>query len=117
MAINWSKIESALATVFNIALDIATIAEPVINVTNPGIASLYNLSVNAAMQAEQAGQAAASTQTTNAAKLAAIVQAVTPYLNQAAAAAGLSAPTQEKIEAYAQTVLDGLEIVSLTTTA
>jgi hypothetical protein len=108
----WQKIENILADVFQITVEVAAVAAPIVNVTAPGIATLYNLSVTAAMQAEQAATAAAATQTTEAAKLAAIVSAVTPFLNQAATAAGVSAPTLAQIQAYAQAVLNSLAVLS-----
>lgn len=116
MSFSWGKVEAILADVLKFGTELAAIAAPVVDVTNPGISGLYNLSVNAAMQAEEAGCQAASTQTTNAAKLAAITAAVTPYLLAAARQAGVNAPTTAKIAAYAQSVLNGLEILSASTT-
>ena len=112
MKINWSKIESVLADIFKVGTEIAAIAAPIVDVVNPGIGAVYNLSVNAAMKAEAAADEAAAKETTTAAKLAAITEAVTPYLNQAAVQAGVSAPTSAMIAAYSQSVLDGLEILS-----
>jgi hypothetical protein len=112
MKINWSKIEHVLADIFKVGTEIAAVAAPVVDVVNPGIGAVYNLSVNAALEAESAADAAAAKETTTAAKLTAITEAVTPYLNQAAVQAGVSAPTTAMIAAYSQSVLDGLEILS-----
>ena len=116
MKINWGKIESILADIFKIGTAAAAIAEPIVVATNPGIAAVYNLSVNAAMQAEAAADEAAAQETTNAAKLLAITAAVQPYLIAAAQQAGVSSPTTAQINAYAQSVLDGLEILSVSST-
>jgi Na+-transporting methylmalonyl-CoA/oxaloacetate decarboxylase gamma subunit len=116
MKINWRKIESVLADIFKIGTEAAAVAEPIVDVANPGIGAVYNLSVNAAMQAEEAADEAAAKETTDAAKLVAITAAVQPYLIAAAQQAGVSSPTTAQINAYAQSVLDGLEILSATQT-
>jgi hypothetical protein len=116
MKINWGKIESVLADIFKIGTEVAAVAEPIVDIANPGIAAMYNLSVNAAMQADEAADEAAAKETTNAAKLAAITAAVQPYLIAAAQQAGISSPTTAQINAYAQSVLDGLEILSASQT-
>jgi len=46
----------------------------------------------------------------------AITEAVAPYLVQAAAQAGVAPPTQAQIAAYAQSVLNGLEVLSVNAT-
>lgn len=112
MKINWSKIESVLADIFKVGTKIAAVAEPIVVASNPGIGAVYTLSVNTALQIEKDAEAAASQESTHAAKLAAIATAVTPHLTQSAAQAGVSAPTEEKIGAYAQTVVDGLNVLS-----
>ena len=116
MKINWDKIESVLADIFKIGTEAAAVAEPIVVATNPGIGAMYNLSVNAAMQAEEAADEAAAKETTNAAKLVAITAAVQPYLIAAAQQAGVSSPATAQINAYAQSVLDGLEILSASQT-
>ena len=112
MNINWGKIESVLADIFKIGTKAAAVAEPIVDSTNPGIGAVYNLAVTAAMQAEEAADEAAAKETTDAAKLVAITAAVQPYLIAAAQQAGVSSPTTAQINAYAQSVLDGLEILS-----
>ena len=99
-----------------IGTEVAAVAEPIVDVANPGIGALYNLSVNAATQAEEAADEAAAKETTDAAKLVAITAAVQPYLIAAAQQAGVSSPTTAQINAYAQSVLDGLEILSASQT-
>ena len=116
MKINWGKIESVFADIFKIGTEAAAVAEPIVDVANPGIGALYNLSVNASMQAEEAADEAAAKETTDAAKLVAITAAVQPYLIAAAQQAGVSSPTTAQINAYAQSVLDGLEILSASQT-
>ena len=113
---NWRKIESVLADIFKIGTEAAAVAEPIVDVANPGIGAVYNLSVNAAMQAEEAADEAAAKETTDTAKLIAITAAVQPYLIAAAQQAGVSSPTTAQINAYAQSVLDGLEILSASQT-
>ena len=116
MKINWVKIDSVFANILKIGTEIAAVASPIVNVVNPGIGAIFNLSVNAAIQAEEAADEAAAKETTNAAKLAAIIAAVQPYLITAAHQAGMSAPTTTQINAYAQSILDGLEILSASQT-
>src|ERR1017187_2049468 len=116
MKFNWGKIEAVLASIFKIGTVAAVVAEPIIDVANPGIGDVYNLSVNAAMQAENDAEEAASKETTNTAKLVAITAAVQPVLIQAAQAAGVPSPTTTHINTYAQSVLDGLEILNVATT-
>ena len=116
MKINWGKIESVFADIFQIGTGVAAVAEPIVDVANPGICAVYNLSVNAATQAEEAADEAAAKETTDAAKLVAITAAVQPYLIAAAQQAGVSSPTTAQINAYAQSVLDGLEILSASQT-
>jgi Na+-transporting methylmalonyl-CoA/oxaloacetate decarboxylase gamma subunit len=116
MKINWKKIESVLADIFKVSTGIADGAEQIVDIVNPGIGAVYNLSVNAAIQAEEAADEAAAKETTNAAKLVAITEAVAPYLVQAAAQAGVAPPTQAHIAAYAQSVLNGLEVLSVNAT-
>ena len=108
------KFENVLANILKVTTEVAAIAAPVIDTVFPGIAGLYNMSVTAALEAEQAAQTASAGAATQADKLAAIVAAVTPYLMQAAAQAGLTPPTQAQILAYAESVLAGLEALSPT---
>ena len=58
----WQKLDSVLIDIFKASIDIAGAAEPIIDIEFPGISDMYNLSVAAAIQAENAAQAAASTQ-------------------------------------------------------
>ena len=81
MKINWGKIESVFADIFKIGTEVAAVAEPIVDVANPGIGAVYNLSVNAAMQAEEAADEAAAKETTDAAKLVAITAAVQALLD------------------------------------
>jgi len=110
--INWQKIETVLADIFKVGTAVATIAEPVVVATNPGIGNLYAISVNAASQAEQQGESAATTQSSDAGKIAAIATAVTPILAQATQQAGLSSHTQDQINAYALSVVSGLNALT-----
>jgi len=112
MKINWGKIESVLADIFKIGTEVAAVAEPILDVANPGIGAVYNLSVNAAMQAEEAADEAASKETTDASKVAAIAEAVTPVLAQATTAAGVSPHTADQIASYSKSVVTGLRILS-----
>jgi hypothetical protein len=112
MKINWGKIESVLADIFKFGTAAAAVAEPIVNATNPGISGVYDISVNAAMTAEEAAEEAATKETTDAAKVAAIADAVTPVLAQATTAAGVSPHTADQIAAYSKSVVTGLHILS-----
>lgn len=117
MPFSWKNIETVLATVLNVSTDIAAVAEPIVDIANPGIGALYNLSVAAAQKAQAAAARAAGAQATDAAQLAAVAAAVTPVLAQATAQAGLTPHTQAQINAYAQSVVIGLNALSTTPAA
>jgi hypothetical protein len=70
-------IGNVLGKVFNVSLAVAAVAEPVVAVGFPGMATIYNLTLTAAAQAEQAAVAAGATQSTTLLKTIAATQAVT----------------------------------------
>jgi hypothetical protein len=113
MKINWGKIESTFADIFKFGITAAVIAEPIVVKANPGISAVYDLSVNAAIQADSAADEAASTAATNIGKVAAITAAIQPILIQAAQAAGVASPTTTHINTYAQSVIDGLNVLNI----
>jgi hypothetical protein len=104
----WKKFNSVLAKVLLVGTEGAALAEPVIDVTAPGISGVYNIAANAALQAEQAGEAAASGPVSDEAKTAAVAAAVAPVLASATQQAGLTPHTQDQVNAYASTVVAGL---------
>ena len=110
----WSKIETELAKIFNVSVEVAEVAQPVVDLTAPGISGLYNLAVSAAQQADTDAHAAAATAATTAQKTAAVAAAVAPVLATATAAAGVGAHTQTQINTYASTVVAGLEALAPT---
>jgi hypothetical protein len=117
MTFSWKKIETVLARILNVSTEVAAVAQPLVDIANPGIGSLYNLSVAAAEKAEAAAAEAAEAQPTDAAKVAAVAAAVTPVLAQATAQAGLATHTQDQVNAYAQSVVTGLTALSTTPAA
>jgi hypothetical protein len=109
-------IGNVLGKVFNVSLAVAAVAEPVVAVGFPGMATIYNLTLTAAAQAEQAAVAAGATQSTTLLKTIAATQAVTPYALAYAQQAGLPAPSVAIVTAYAQAVILSAELFSGITT-
>jgi len=84
-----SAIGNGLKKFFGIAVNVAVAAEPIIDVVFPGIATLYNLTVNEVAKAEAAAIAAGSQTGTGAQKLALVLQAITPAFQEYAKATGV----------------------------
>src|SRR5690242_11316163 len=82
--------------IFSGAVKVAEIAEPIVDIAFPQVASLYNFTVQQAAMAEAAaGDASAGPQ-----KLAAVTAAVLPYATAAMKNDGVPPPTSIQIEAY-----------------
>ncbi|MFZ0662317.1 MAG: hypothetical protein WAM66_06455 [Acidobacteriaceae bacterium] len=92
-------------TVFSDATKVAEVAEPVVDIAFPTVASLYNFTVQQAALAETAAEGA---QGAGAQKLAAVVAAVTPYATASLQQAGIPAPTTTQITAYVNAVVASL---------
>ena len=92
-------------TLFTDATKLAQVAEPIVDLAFPSVASLYNFTVQQASLAETAatGVSGAGEQ-----KLAAVIAAVTPYAASALKADGVPAPTAAQITAYVNAVVASL---------
>ena len=91
--------------IFSDATKVAEIAEPVVDIAFPGIASLYNFTVQQAALAETAAKGAKGA---GAQKLAAVIAAVLPYAAAALKKDGVPEPTEAQIEAYVNAVVASL---------
>lgn len=110
------KVGADIEKFLKLAVPVAKAIEPGIAIAFPAIAPLYNITVSLVSMAEGAAEAAGATGS-GTQKMALVVAAIAPYATQEAQALGISTPTQAQIEAYAQSVVDGLKALgSLTGT-
>ena len=91
--------------IFSDATKVAEIAEPVVDIAFPAVASLYNFTVQQAALAETAAEGAKGS---GAQKLAAVIAAVTPYAVASLKADGVPEPTTAQITAYVNAVVASL---------
>ena len=110
-------IGNGLKKFFSIAVKTAVAVEPIIDLAFPGIAGLYNATVNQVAAAEAAAIAAGAQTGTGPQKLALVVAAVTPYFEQYAAAQGAAVPSATTIEAWVNAVVAGLNAIPSATSA
>jgi hypothetical protein len=89
-----SAIGNGLKKFFGIAVTVATDAEPLVDTLFPGVAALYNLTVNEVAKAEAAAIAAGQQSGTGAQKLALVLQAIEPAFQQYAQATGVPSAAQ-----------------------
>jgi len=104
-------IGSTLKKVFGVAEKVAVIAEPIVDLAFPGIAGLYNATVNEVGVAETAAIAAGKQSGSGAQKLAAVVAAITPTFISYAKANGLPEPTTDVITNYTNAVVASLKAI------
>ena len=76
-----SDIGKGLAKFFSVAVGVAVVAEPIIDVVFPGLAPLYNTTVNAVADAEAKAIAAGQQNGTGAQKLALVVASIEADFN------------------------------------
>lgn len=98
-------IGNGLKKVFTVGVDVAKADEPFVDIAFPGIAPLYNMTLTAVGNAENAAIAAGSQNGTGAQKLAAVVAAITPVFESYASSQGLPAPTVATITNYVNAVV------------
>jgi hypothetical protein len=92
-----SDIGNGLKKFFGIAVEAAQAAEPIIDAAFPGIAALYNATVNEVAKAEAAAIAAGTQNGTGAQKLALVISAIEPVFQEYAAATGIPSANQTAI--------------------
>jgi hypothetical protein len=107
-----SNIGKGLKTFFTGAAKIAQVAEPLVDLALPGIAALYNTTVNAVVNAETAAIAAGEQSGTGAQKLQTVIAAIEPVFTQYAEQTGI--PTAQRaaaIEAWVNAAVAGLNAI------
>jgi len=100
-----------LKVFFTDATKVAQAAEPIVDIALPGIAGLYNATVNEVVNAEAAAIAAGQQTGTGAQKLAAVVAAIEPTFNAYAVSIGLPAQPIGTIEAWVNAAVAGLNTI------
>ena len=85
-----SEVGHGLEVFFTDATKVAQLAEPIVDIALPGIASLYNLTVTAAVNAENAAIAAGKQSGTGTQKLALVTASIYNDFAAYAKAAGIS---------------------------
>ena len=101
-----SDIGKGLAKFFSVAVGVAVVAEfPIIDVVFPGLAPLYNTTVNAVADAEAKAIAAGQQNGTGAQKLALVVASIEADFNAYAKANNLPTPNTAIIENYVNAVV------------
>jgi len=103
------KIGHDFLKVLGIIEESGQIAEPVVDMVVPGIALIYNATVSF-LQAAMAAASANSATTLTPAQIAAIATTMEPYVIPYLATLGVSNPTSAQVEAYLNSVIQGLEI-------
>jgi len=106
-----SDIGSGLKKFFGVALEVAQVATPFVDVAFPGIGTLYTATVAAAAQAEAAAVAAGQQNGTGPQKLAMVVAAVEKQFQDYAAANGISSVTVKTIENWVNAVVASLNAI------
>lgn len=92
-----SAIGNGLKKFFGIVIEGAVVAEPLVDTLFPGIAALYNLTVNEVAKAEAAAIAAGQQNGTGPQKLAMVIQAIEPVFQAYAAQTGIPSAQQVTI--------------------
>lgn len=110
-----SEVGHAFEVFFTGATKVAQVAEPIVDVAFPGIASLYNLTVTAAINAENAAIAAGAQSGSGAQKLALVVASIESDYADYAKSAGISA-TPADVTAWANAVVATLNAIPASTT-
>jgi hypothetical protein len=101
-------IGKGFAKVFDVTVEAAQVAEPIVDVLLPGFATVFNGVVAEAAQVEALASAAGKQNGTGAQKLALVVGAVTPSILSYAKAQGLTTPTAEQITAFVNAAVAAL---------
>ena len=102
--------------VFEIAVEAAQVAEPLVDVILPGWSALFSGAVAEAAQVEALATAANKQSGTGPQKLALVVAAVTPSVLAYAEKNGLPTPTAEQITAFVNAAVAALNALPAATT-
>jgi hypothetical protein len=111
-----SAVGRGLKVFFTGAVKVAVAAEPIVDFVFPGIAALYNATVNEVAKAEAAAIAAGLQTGTGAQKLAMVISAIEPAFAEYAAATGIpSAQQAQTIENWVNAVVASLNAIPVAT--
>lgn len=102
------KVGVDLEKVAGVGAEAAEVAEPVVDVLFPEVATLFNSAVNEALKLLTAAQTAAAAGSGTTAQLANVAAAVEPALITYLQGQGLPAPTAAQVNAYTQSLLQSL---------
>lgn len=106
----WAHVEGFFAKALPTATQVAADAEPIVDLAIPGIATLYNAGVTAAIKAEAAAERAGSTGDSTISQQAAVTAAALPYLTAYAEQLGAPAPAINDVNKWAATLLQSLTL-------
>lgn len=109
-----SDIGRGLKKFFDVAVKVAEVATPFVDVAFPGIGALYTATVAAAAQAEAAAVAAGQQNGTGPQKLAMVVSAIEKQFNDYATANGIPNVTAAMIENWVNAVVASLNAIPAT---
>jgi hypothetical protein len=107
----FKKVGVDLEKVIGAGAKVAAVAEPVVDILFPAVATLYNGAVNEAVKLLTAGQAAAAQGGGATVELENVVAAIEPSLVAYLQAEGLPAPTAEHLNAFTQSILASLQVL------
>jgi hypothetical protein len=107
----FKKVGVDLEKVISAGAKVAAVAEPVVDILFPAVATLYNSAVNEAVTALSAGQAAAAQGGSTTVELENIAAAIEPQLVTYLQGQGLPAPTAAHINAFTQSILASLQVL------
>jgi len=97
---------------FGVAVKVAVAAEPFVDIAFPGIATLYNATVNEVAKAEAAALVAGAQTGTGPQKLAMVLQAIQPVFTEYATATGIPVAQQaQTIENWVNAVVASLNAI------
>jgi hypothetical protein len=109
----FKKVGVDLEKVLTDSLKIAAIAEPVVDVLFPAVATLYNGAINEAVKTLAAAQSATEAGESVPANIDNIANAVAPQLIAYMQSQGLPTPTAAHITAFAQSIIASLQVLTL----
>jgi len=113
-----STVGHGFAKFFGVALKVAVAAEPFVDIAFPGIALLYNTTVNEVAKAEAAAIAAGAQSGTGAQKLAMVIASIEPAFEEYAKATGIpDAQKAQTIENWVNAVVASLNAIPAPITA
>ncbi len=107
----FKKVGVDLEKVIGAGAKVAAVAEPVVDILFPAVATLYNGAVNEAVKLLTAGQSAASQGGSTPVELENVIAAIEPSLVAYLQGEGLSAPTAAQLSSFTQSILASLQVL------